>query len=463
MVGLRLVPTTGAPVVVSQDVSVVGREPGCEVFVNDGSVSRRHARIERRGAAYFVVDEGSANGTFLDSQRVADALLRPGQEVRFGAVAFRVEISGGASFENDGTIIGGAPMMAPPPPLPRPPAPGAPPAYAPPPPPPSAAPAYPPPPRPVAPPAPPAAVPPPPPPVPPASVRPARPGGSMAAAASAPPARTGRSAWFWVALGCGGLLLLMLLVGAGIGLLVYKAAGAMQAPVDEVKAQLAEVKGGNLDAAYARLAPAYQADVSKEEFQAFTGKHASFAQNADTTFNNRSIANGTASISGSLKSASGESEDASFKLVKQGDAWKVTAIEVGGESPENSVPDTGTGQMAIEPLGVQKREENGTLRVTLRIQVTGFKVRPEGDHFAIELTEDVETTGPDGVVVDGLTRSDVERFAGSTSLAKGAFASFTTNLTMDPKSTPGSYAVKLTVRDQVGGGSVSHVATVELP
>ena len=102
MVGLRLVPPTGAPVVVSQDVSVVGREPGCEVFVNDGSVSRRHARIERRGAAYFVVDEGSANGTFLDSQRVADALLRPGQEVRFGAVAFRVEISGGAGFESDG-------------------------------------------------------------------------------------------------------------------------------------------------------------------------------------------------------------------------------------------------------------------------------------------------------------------------------------------------------------------------
>ena len=431
---------------------MVGREPGCEVFVNDGSVSRRHARIERRGAAYFVVDEGSANGTFLDSQRVADALLRPGQEVRFGAVAFRVEISGAASFENDGTIIGGAPMAAPPaPPLPRPPAPGAPPAYA-------AArrsrrrpqpprPAYP---------------PPPPPPIPSASVRPPRPGGAVAGV-PAPPARTGRSPWFWLLLGCGGLLLLMLLAGAVIGFVIYKAAGAMQAPVDEVKAQLSDVKGGNLDAAYARLAPAYQVEVSKEEFQAFAAKHAAFAQNADTTFNNRSISNGVASISGSLTSASGESEDASFKLQKQGDAWKVSSIEVAGDSPENSVPDTGTGEMAIEPLGVQKRQENGTLRVTLRIQVTGFKVRPEGDHFAIELAEDVETTGPDGIVVDGLTRSDVERFAGSTSLGTGAFASFTTNLTMDPQSTPGSYSVKLTVRDLVGGGSVSHAATVEIP
>lgn len=449
MVGLRLIPASGAPVSISQDVSVVGREPGCEVFVNDGSVSRRHARIERRGAAYFVVDEGSANGTFLDSQRVADALLRPGQEVRFGAVAFRVEISGGAGFETDGTIVGGSPM-APPPPLPRPPAPGAPPAYVPPPP--AAAPAYP-----SAPPP-----PPPPPPMPPASVRPPRPGGAVAAPPAAP-ARTGRSPWFWVMLGCGGLLLLMLLAGGLIGLLVYKAAGAMQAPVDEVKAQLADVKAGNLDAAYARLAPAYQAEVSKEEFQAFVGKHATFGQNKDTTFNNRSLANDVASISGSLEAVSGESEDASFKLQKQGGAWKVTAIEVGGENPENAIPDTGTGEMAIEPLGIQKRLENGTLRVTLRIQVTGFKVRPEAGHFAIELAEDVETTGPDGVVVDGLTRSDVERFAGSTSLAKGAFASFTTNLTMDPNSTPGGYSVKLTVRDLVGGGSVSHVATVEIP
>jgi hypothetical protein len=282
-------------------------------------------------------------------------------------------------------------------------------------------------------------------------------------AASSAPVRTGRSPWFWVALGCGGLLLLMLLAGAGIGFVIYKAAGAMQAPVDEVKAQLSDVKAGDLDGAYARLAPAYQVDVSKEEFQAFAAKHLAFAQNEDATFHNRAIANGVASISGSLRAASGDSEDASFKLQKHGDSWKVSAIEVGGDSPENSVPDTGTGEMAIEPLGVQKRLESGTLRVTLRIQVTGFKVRPEGEQFAIELAEDVETTGPDGLVVEGLTRPDVERFAGNTSLAQGAFASFTTNLTMDPESMPGSYSVKLTVRDLVGGGQVSHVATVEIP
>jgi hypothetical protein len=452
MVGLRLIPPIGAPILISQDVSVVGREPGCEVFVNDGSVSRRHARIERRGAAYFVVDEGSANGTFLDSQRVADALLRPGQEVRFGAVPFRVEIAGTAAAQTDGTILGGMPMAAPP--LPRPSAP--PPAY--PPPPPAAVAPYP------AAPRPPAYTPSGPPPAPgqAAAVRPPRPVGPATAPADAP-VRQGRSVWFWVGIGCGGLLLVALLIAAGIGLVVYKGVRTFQAPVEQVKAQLAEVKAGKLDAAYARLTPAYQAQVSKEAFQVFAGKHAGFAQNADTTFSSRMIQNDTATLGGSLKADSGDSEAATFKLVQQGGAWKIADIEVNGERPQNAIPDTGSGVMTIEPQGVQKRRESGTLKITIRIQVTGFKVRPEGSVFAIDLAEDVETIGPDGVVIQGLSRPDVERFAGNTSLPTGAFASFTTNLTMDPNSVPGTYTVKLTVRDLVGGGQAEHTAAVDIP
>jgi hypothetical protein len=460
MVGLRLIPPIGTPLVINQDVSVVGREPGCEIYVNDGSVSRRHARIERRGAAYFVVDEGSANGTFLDSQRVADALLRPGQEVRFGAVPFRVEITGAAGFETDGTILGGAPMAAPPP-IPRPaaPAPPAAPAYPPPPPAVIAPPAYPPAPRPAAQ----APGAPPPPPLPPGHAPAARPPRPVGPATAPAEARSGRSVWFWVGIGCGGLLLIGLLIGGGIAFLAYRGYQAFQAPTAEVKAHLADVKAGNLDAAYARLAPAYQSEVSKEELQAFAAKHAVFAQNADSTFSSVQIQNETATLGGSLRGADGTREDASFKLVSQGGAWKITDIEVGGERPQEAIPDTGSGVMTIEPLGVEKRREGGTLRVTIRIQVTGFKVRPEGGVFAIDLAEDVETAGPDGVVIEGLSRPDVERFAANTSLATGAFASFTTNLTMDPNSAPGTYTVKLTVRDLVGGGQASHTASVDLP
>src|SRR5512137_2832932 len=93
MATLRLVPVSGPPIDVVKDQSMVGREPSCEIVVTDGSVSRRHARLERRGVAWWVVDQGSANGTYLNSQRIAEQALKAGQELRFGALAFRVEIA----------------------------------------------------------------------------------------------------------------------------------------------------------------------------------------------------------------------------------------------------------------------------------------------------------------------------------------------------------------------------------
>jgi hypothetical protein len=269
-----------------------------------------------------------------------------------------------------------------------------------------------------------------------------------------PPAPKRRSAWFWVGIGCGGLLLVGLLIGAGIGLMVYKGVQMFQAP---------DVKAGNLDAAHARLTPEYQAEVTKEELQAFAAAHPSFGQNADTTFNNRSMQNDTATFGGSLRSSSGESEPTTFKLVQQAGVWKISDIEVGGERPQDAMPETSAGAMTIEPQGLNKRREGDTLRVTIVIQVTGFRVRPENGVYAIDLAEDVETTGPDGVVIEGLSRSDVERFAGNTSLPTGAFASFTTNLTMDANSAPGTYQVKLTVRDLVGGGRAEHTSSITIP
>ena len=92
MATLRLVPASGQPIDVLNDVAVVGRDPSCEVVVADGSVSRKHARLERRAGAWWVVDQGSANGTYVNSLRIAEQALKNGQELRFGALAFRVEL-----------------------------------------------------------------------------------------------------------------------------------------------------------------------------------------------------------------------------------------------------------------------------------------------------------------------------------------------------------------------------------
>jgi predicted component of type VI protein secretion system len=89
---LRLIPTKGEAIVVDADEALVGRETNCNVVVAHPSVSRRHALLKRKQDVFFVVDQGSANGTFVDSKRVVDAPLREGSVLRFGSASFKVEI-----------------------------------------------------------------------------------------------------------------------------------------------------------------------------------------------------------------------------------------------------------------------------------------------------------------------------------------------------------------------------------
>ncbi len=67
----------------------IGRGPENDMVLNDGAVSRAHARIERRGAAWVLLDRASANGTQLNGAPLAAAAtLRDGDRIRFGAVTF---------------------------------------------------------------------------------------------------------------------------------------------------------------------------------------------------------------------------------------------------------------------------------------------------------------------------------------------------------------------------------------
>jgi pSer/pThr/pTyr-binding forkhead associated (FHA) protein len=74
---------------------VIGRGEGCEIRLPDPSVSHRHASIRQRGAEYIVLDEGSANGTFVGPVRLspqAPRILRSGDLLRVGRVWLEVSI-----------------------------------------------------------------------------------------------------------------------------------------------------------------------------------------------------------------------------------------------------------------------------------------------------------------------------------------------------------------------------------
>lgn len=64
--------------------AAVGRVPECTVHLGDPWVSSRHARFERRGDRYWIVDLQSSNGTFVEGARVHEAPLEPGARIRFG-------------------------------------------------------------------------------------------------------------------------------------------------------------------------------------------------------------------------------------------------------------------------------------------------------------------------------------------------------------------------------------------
>jgi len=76
--------------IVSEE-AVVGRAPGVHIFLEDDSVSRRHARLRVRPGGLEVEDLGSQNGTWVAGSKLERAQLEPGQEVRFGDVKFVIE------------------------------------------------------------------------------------------------------------------------------------------------------------------------------------------------------------------------------------------------------------------------------------------------------------------------------------------------------------------------------------
>jgi pSer/pThr/pTyr-binding forkhead associated (FHA) protein len=75
-----------------QDYMVVGREPTCDIWLDDPHVSRTHAALQCRGNAVYVTDLGSSGGTFVDGSAVsAPRELHPGDVVSFASVAARFE------------------------------------------------------------------------------------------------------------------------------------------------------------------------------------------------------------------------------------------------------------------------------------------------------------------------------------------------------------------------------------
>ena len=74
----------GARFLLDQDVTSVGRHPNADIFLDDVTVSRRHAEFIREGKNFFVRDLASLNGTYFDGQRIEHVSVTDGSEVQVG-------------------------------------------------------------------------------------------------------------------------------------------------------------------------------------------------------------------------------------------------------------------------------------------------------------------------------------------------------------------------------------------
>jgi pSer/pThr/pTyr-binding forkhead associated (FHA) protein len=89
----------GSRFALTDDVTTIGRHPESDVFLDDVTVSRRHAEIQRRGSVLEISDAGSLNGTYVNGDRIERVALAEGDQLQVGKYRL-VVVVGGAGVDD---------------------------------------------------------------------------------------------------------------------------------------------------------------------------------------------------------------------------------------------------------------------------------------------------------------------------------------------------------------------------
>lgn len=77
-------PKRGSRILLDQPVTTAGRHPDSDIFLDDITVSRRHAEVRSDGDGFSVRDVGSLNGTYVNRERIEESTLNDGDELQVG-------------------------------------------------------------------------------------------------------------------------------------------------------------------------------------------------------------------------------------------------------------------------------------------------------------------------------------------------------------------------------------------
>src|SRR3954470_3335983 len=85
---------------VSRDMTIVGRREDCDLRIPLGDVSRKHCRRVKDDDSLRMENLGSSNGTYRNGERVQEATLEPGDQLKIGPVWFVVQIDGSPATDD---------------------------------------------------------------------------------------------------------------------------------------------------------------------------------------------------------------------------------------------------------------------------------------------------------------------------------------------------------------------------
>jgi pSer/pThr/pTyr-binding forkhead associated (FHA) protein len=109
-VGLLVVkrgPNAGSRFALGVGKTTIGRHPDSDIFLDDVTVSRRHAEFYRQGDRFTVRDVGSLNGTYVNRERIEEATLNQGDEVQVGKFRLVFLVGPGSTEYGGGMQVGG--------------------------------------------------------------------------------------------------------------------------------------------------------------------------------------------------------------------------------------------------------------------------------------------------------------------------------------------------------------------
>ena len=80
---------TGIEITLSEGTMTLGRDPRCDIFLNDMTVSRKHAELQVKTDSCILRDKNSFNGVWVNDRAIETCLLKPGDLIQIGAFSLQ--------------------------------------------------------------------------------------------------------------------------------------------------------------------------------------------------------------------------------------------------------------------------------------------------------------------------------------------------------------------------------------